>query len=44
MNELTYLLMFWVLGTDNVYPPLPLYYATPIAHNLDRRPDLHPPR
>ena len=40
----THLLVFGVLGTDDVYPPLPLDHAAPIAHDLYRCPDLHSPR
>ena len=40
----TDLLVFWVLGTDDVYPPLALDDAAAVAHELDRGANLHSTR
>ena len=37
----TNLLVLWVFGADDVYPPLPLDNAAPVAHGLDGCADLH---
>ena len=37
----TDLLVLWVFGADDVYPPLPLDDAASVAHGLDGGADLH---
>lgn len=44
VGQPTHLLMLRVLRTHNIHSPLPPHNTASIAHNLDRRPNLHSPR
>ena len=44
MAGTSYLFVFGILRTDNIHSPLAYNDAAAVAHDLNRRPDLHPPR